>query len=75
MWTITVVGLLGFAAPCLVLYFLKQPWWSLWLALVAEVILLSVIFSLRYLGGKWTRMRVIEEAAVIDAESLRGGGE
>ncbi len=75
MWTITVVGLLGFAAPCLLLYFMKQPWWSLWLALVAEVILLSVIFSLRYLGGKWTRMRVIEEAAVIDAEEFRGGGE
>lgn len=64
MWAITVVGLFCFAAPCLMLYFMKQPWWSLWLALDAEVVLLSVIFSLRYRGGKWTRMRVIEAEAV-----------
>ena len=75
MWTITVVGLLCFAAPCLMLYFMKQPWWSLWLALDAEVILLSVIFTLRYRGGKWTRMRVIEAEAVTDGADSPAAGE
>jgi len=69
MWTMTVVGLIGFAVPCLVMYHLDVPWWGHWIALVSYIVLLCGIFIWRYLGGKWTTMRVIEESAVHGEES------
>jgi len=72
MWTMTIAGLIGFAVPCLLLYRFGAPWWALWITLDGYICLLSVIFTLRYLGGKWTRMRVIEEAAIRDGEDAPG---
>lgn len=54
------VGVLGFALPCVALFFLGAPWWSLWVALDSEIFLLAVIFYIRFRQGKWTKMRVIE---------------
>ena len=68
MWVMTAVGLLGFALPCLVLYLKGFPWWSLWIIFDCEILLLGVIFTLRYRGGKWTKMRVIEVAALPDGD-------
>ena len=63
MWVMSAVGVFGFALPCLLLYLFNRPWWSLWIALTTEILLLCVIFSWRYRQGKWTKMRVIEIAA------------
>ena len=69
MWAMTGVGIGLFALPCLVLYLTGFPWWTLWIALESEIVLLCTLFFLRYRGGRWTKMRVIEVAAVKDAES------
>ena len=70
MWVMTGVGLLGFALPCVLLYFCGFPWWSLWIVFDCEILLLGVIFMLRYRGEKWTKMRVIEVSAIHDEENL-----
>jgi MATE family multidrug resistance protein len=70
MWTMTVVGLCFFALPCIILYHLDCPWWSLWIAFDLEILLLGTIFALRCRQGKWTRMRVIEVAAAPGDENL-----
>ncbi|MBQ8753471.1 MAG: MATE family efflux transporter [Lentisphaeria bacterium] len=66
MWVMTGVGIVCFALPCLLLYFSGFPWWSLWIVFDCEILLLGVIFTLRYRGEKWTQMRVIEVAALPD---------
>ena len=63
MIAMTGVGIFLFAVPCVILYKMGLPWWSLWVALDTEIILLSILFICRYLGGKWTKMRVIEVSA------------
>ena len=63
MWVMSTVGVFGFALPCLMLYMYKQPWWTLWIAMTAEILLLCLIFSWRYKQGKWMKMRVIEVGA------------
>ena len=73
MWVMSTVGVIGFALPCLALFFLKQPWWTLWIAMDAEVLLLCLIFSWRYKQGKWTKMRVIEVGVNRDTESETAG--
>lgn len=62
MWTMGICGLACFALPCFVLYKLGFPWWALWIDFDLYIVLVAIIFSLRYRGGKWTRMRVIENA-------------
>ena len=69
MWVMSTVGIFGFALPCLLLYWHEQPWWTLWIAMTAEILLLCLVFSWRYRQGKWTKMRVIEVGANRDAES------
>lgn len=69
MWVMSTVGILGFALPCLLLFLLGQPWWTLWIAFNTEILLLALIFSWRYRQGKWTRMRVIEVGANRDPEA------
>lgn len=68
MWAITCVGIFGFALPCVILYSAGFPWWSLWIVFECEILLLCIIFTLRYLGGKWTKMRVIELSAAEETE-------
>ena len=72
MWVMSTVGIFGFALPCLLLYMYEQPWWTLWIAMTAEILLLCLVFSWRYRQGKWTKMRVIEVGAkcITDKEDL-----
>jgi MATE family multidrug resistance protein len=60
MWTLAVVGIVFFAIPCLAAFYFKMAWWVLWSLLCWEILLLCIIYSWRYLQGKWTQMRVIE---------------
>ena len=60
MWVMTLSSIFVFALPCVILFSLGMPWWSLWLTLLVDVPLLATVFTVRYLGGKWTRMRVID---------------
>ena len=66
MFVTSAAGIFLFALPSVILYRLGFSWWSLWIVLVGYIILLSVIFCLRYMQGKWTRMRVIEVGAASD---------
>ena len=66
MFVMTGVGIFLFAVPCVIVYKLGCPWWSLWIALESEILLLCILFVLRYFSGKWTKMRVIEVSAVKD---------
>ena len=70
MWVMSTVGVFGFALPCLLLFLFKRPWWTLWIALNTEILLLCLIFSWRYRQGKWTRMRVIELGANHEEEAM-----
>lgn len=63
MYVTSAAGIGLFAVPCVLLYRLGFEWWTLWIVLDAYIIVLAVIFTLRYRQGKWTRMRVIEVAA------------
>lgn len=60
MWTFAVVGIVFFAIPCLAAFYLKMAWWVLWSLLCFEILLLCIIYTVRYKQGKWTSMRVIE---------------
>ena len=60
MWTLAIVGIVFFAIPCLVAFYLKMAWWVLWSLLCFEILLLCIIYTVRYRQGKWTKMRVIE---------------
>ena len=60
MWVMTLSSIFVFALPCVILFSLGMPWWTLWLTLLVDVPLLATVFTLRYLGGKWTHMRVID---------------
>ena len=59
MWAFAAVGLGLFALPCVILFSLSAPWWSLWVSLDLEIFLLSIVFFIRYRQGKWTKMSVI----------------
>ena len=69
MWVMSTVGVFGFALPCLLLFIFGRPWWTLWIAFDAEILLLCLIFSWRYRQGKWTKMRVIEVGANRDPDA------
>ena len=60
MWTLAVVGIVFFAVPCLIAFYFRMAWWILWSLLCFEILLLSIIYTVRYKQGKWTSMRVIE---------------
>jgi MATE family multidrug resistance protein len=47
----------------------------LWSFLCVFIIVSGVVFYLRFLGGKWKLMRVIEEASVIDEPTAAGSQE
>lgn len=60
MWTFAIVGIGCFGIPCVAGFMLGGAWWVLWALLCWEILLLCIIYSLRYRQGKWTEMRVIE---------------
>lgn len=68
MYAMTLAGIFCFALPCVVFYHLGYPWWTLWLTMISDIILLGMIFAVRYKQGAWTKMRVIEENALPDNE-------
>ncbi len=68
MYAMSLAGIFCFATPCIVFYHLGFPWWALWLAMIFDIILLGVVFTIRYLRGAWTKMRVIEESALPDED-------
>ncbi len=59
MFTMVICSIFLFGIPCIVLYLFKLSWWSLWVCLNTEILFLSILFTIRYLQGKWTKMRVI----------------
>lgn len=59
MWVMGVCGTFCFALPCFILYKRGFSWIALWIVFDLYVILLGVIYTWRYRGGKWTKMRVI----------------
>ncbi|MFU8781090.1 MAG: hypothetical protein ACNA71_08725 [Kiritimatiellia bacterium] len=46
----------------------------LWYLLVAHVVLAGLLFGWRYRQGKWTRMRVVEDAPVYEIDTHAEGG-
>jgi multidrug resistance protein, MATE family len=57
-----VISLIVLVAPtCLVLVVLKGGIYAAWTIAAAYVIILGFSFLIRFLGGKWKSMRVIEE--------------
>jgi len=61
-----VIGIVGywmFTTQLSLLY-----WW--WFALTAWLVMLSIIFGIRYAKGKWQRMQVIEQELIGDLETM-----
>jgi MATE family multidrug resistance protein len=56
------------ALPSYIAFRLGASFWTLWTILVVHVFIASVVFSLRYWGGKWQEMRVIDSAPAVSAE-------
>ena len=59
----TSMALLMQAAPSIVLGYFKINVWIIWICIVFYIMTAGTVFFLRYRGGKWTRMKVIEESA------------
>lgn len=76
MWIGASFAWLFFGIPCLIVYyFFTRPdvrailradradmfnLWTLWTIIVTYIMILGTTFYLRYLGGKWKKMKVIE---------------
>ena len=59
----TSMAILMQALPSLVLGFFKINVWIIWICIVIYIMTAGTVFFLRYRGGKWTRMKVIEDSA------------
>jgi MATE family multidrug resistance protein len=59
----TSMAILMQALPSLVLGFFKINVWIIWVCIVIYIMTAGTVFFLRYRGGKWTRMKVIEDSA------------
>ena len=57
------MALLMQALPSLVLGYFRINVWLIWVCLVVYIMTAGTVFYLRYRGGKWTRMKVIEDSA------------
>lgn len=64
MWLTGILCWGGFALPCFIFWFFGFPVWYLWGTLTVYVLLFGLACYLRYRGGKWTRMSVIEPDAL-----------
>jgi len=56
------------ALPSYIAFRLGASFWTLWIILIIHVIIMSAVFALRYWGGKWQDMRVIDSATAASAE-------
>ncbi len=54
--------------PAYIAHRMQAPAATLWWLLVGQVMLTGLVFLLRYRSGKWTHMRVIEEAPVFELD-------
>ena len=57
----TSMALLMQAAPSIVLGYFKVNVWIIWVCIVIYIITAGTVFFLRYRGGRWTKMKVIED--------------
>jgi MATE family multidrug resistance protein len=55
-------------------YFDLGLFWA-WTVMTSWIMLLGVIYLLRFLGGKWRSMRVIEESHLLEPAAIIHGGE
>jgi MATE family multidrug resistance protein len=60
MWTGVLMAWVFMALPSIAAYWLGYSIWFIWSFMVGYVVLAGIVFYLRYRGGKWTKMRVIE---------------
>ncbi len=56
--------------PCYVAMRLSASIWVMWMILVVHVGLAGIVFYLRYRGGKWQSMRVIEDSPAAKAMAI-----
>ena len=66
MWLTGTLCWGGFALPCFFFWFFGLSVWFLWGCLSIYVMLFGTACYVRYRGGKWTRMSVIEPEALED---------
>ena len=66
MWLTGTLCWGGFALPCFFFWFFGLSVWFLWGCLSVYVLLFGTACYVRYRGGKWTRMSVIEPEALED---------
>ena len=59
----TSMAVLMQAVPAVVLGYFKVNVWIIWVCLVIYIMTAGTVFYLRYRGGKWTSMKVIEDGA------------
>lgn len=64
MWLTGILCWGGFALPCIAFRLMGLPVWYLWGCLTIYVTIFGTSCYLRYRGGKWTRMSVIEPEAL-----------
>ena len=57
------------AVPAVILGYFKINVWLIWFCLVIYIMTAGSVFYLRYRGGKWSRMKVIEDTAFRKEES------
>jgi len=68
----TSMALLMQATPSVVLGYFKINVWTIWVCIVIYIMTAGTVFFLRYRGGKWTRMKVIEDEA-FQSKAAAGG--
>ncbi len=64
MWLTLCMGWGAFAIPCFTFWKLGLSVWWLWGCLSVYVMLFGTLCYLRYRGGKWTKMQVIEQDVI-----------
>lgn len=60
------------AAPAFILGYFRITVWAIWICDVVYIITAGTVFYLRYHAGKWTKMKVIEDAAFQDKRGKSG---
>ncbi len=66
MWLTGILCWGGFALPSFIFWYCGFSVWYLWGTLTVYVLLFGAACYMRYRGGKWTRMSVIEPEALED---------
>lgn len=61
-----VIAWATFALPSIGIYYAGGTVYQMWAVLVVYVIIAGLIFYLRYRGGKWQKMKVIEDEPFAD---------